>query len=236
MKFGKNLNRIVELSDPEWGPYWINYNFLKRKIKREIVAENHRRQAEELEKLGSVEVKGPTENENEHHHPTLVIIVDCDSSNSTICDKNCSEVVGSLLKSAAEVDFFRVLRMELKKTSEFFASAEQLFRIRHQRVHTAFTMLKNDPSVLERNKRWSRLLSACVRFYKDVLMLENFAIMNYCGFSKILKKHDKATGFATRDAFMCNVMSQQNFAHYPYLLTLIKETERLFKDIQHMDK
>ena len=29
------------------------------------------------------------------------------------------------------------------------------------------------------------------RFYRDALMLENFAIMNYCAFSKILKKHDK---------------------------------------------
>jgi SPX domain protein involved in polyphosphate accumulation len=35
------------------------------------------------------------------------------------------------------------------------------------------------------------LLTACVKFYRDVLMMENFAIMNYCGFSKILKKHDK---------------------------------------------
>jgi hypothetical protein len=30
-----------------------------------------------------------------------------------------------------------------------------------------------------------------------VLLLENFAIMNYCGFSKILKKHDKLTGWVS---------------------------------------
>lgn len=29
------------------------------------------------------------------------------------------------------------------------------------------------------------------RLYKDLLMLENYAVMTYCGFSKILKKHDK---------------------------------------------
>lgn len=39
-----------------------------------------------------------------------------------------------------------------------------------------------------------RLMAACVKLYKDLLLLENFAIMNYCGFSKILKKHDKVTG------------------------------------------
>lgn len=41
---------------------------------------------------------------------------------------------------------------------------------------------------------YKRLMAACVKLYKDLLLLENFAIMNYCGFSKILKKHDKVTG------------------------------------------
>ena len=103
-----------------------------------------------------------------------------------------------------------------RQTSDFFASAEDLLRIRHRRVHSAFVMLKvillqlhhrsrtisispiftflysrqNNPSAYDKNT-WSRLLTACVKFYRDVLMMENFAIMNYCGFSKILKKHDK---------------------------------------------
>lgn len=33
MKFGKNIGRVVELSDPEWSPFWINYKFLKKKAK-----------------------------------------------------------------------------------------------------------------------------------------------------------------------------------------------------------
>ena len=54
-------------------------------------------------------------------------------------------------------------------------------------------MLENEEVVQEKNT-WTRLLMACVKFYKDVLLIENYAIMNYCGFSKILKKHDKLTG------------------------------------------
>jgi hypothetical protein len=76
---------------------------------------------------------------------------------------------------------------------------------------------------------------ACVRFYKDVLLLENFTLMNYCGFSKILKKHDKVTGFITREAFMRNVMNHQNITHYPILLDLIEKSEQLFQDIQNLD-
>jgi SPX domain protein involved in polyphosphate accumulation len=100
---------------------------------------------------------------------------------------------GVLSKSACEVEFFRLLRSELKKASDFFASTEQIYRIRKERIWTAFAMLE-DVEVIQDKNTWTRLLMACVKFYKDVLLIENFAIMNYCGFSKILKKHDKMTG------------------------------------------
>ena len=98
-----------------------------------------------------------------------------------------------LSKSNCEVEFFRLLRSELKKSSDFFASAEAIYRIRKERIWEAFKMLE-DPEVIQDKNTWTRLLMACVKFYKDVLLIENFAIMNYCGFSKILKKHDKMTG------------------------------------------
>ena len=56
-------------------------------------------------------------------------------------------------------------------------------------------MLKDEGIIHDKNA-WTRLLMGCVKFYKDVLLIENFAIMNYCGFSKILKKHDKLTGYS----------------------------------------
>jgi hypothetical protein len=40
-------------------------------------------------------------------------------------------------------------------------------------------------------------------------MLENYAVLNYCGLSKILKKHDKCTGFVTREKFMINMVVRQ---------------------------
>ena len=100
-------------------------------------------------------------------------------------------------KSTVEVEFFRLIRKELKKVSDFFAAAEQLCRIRKDRITAGFAILKELENVcdtIDNKDAWRRLLASCVRFYKDVLLLENFAIMNYCGFSKILKKHDKLTG------------------------------------------
>jgi SPX domain protein involved in polyphosphate accumulation len=147
--------------------------------------------------------------------------------------QNCNPSIIS--KSACEVEFFRALRIELKKASDFFASSEKLYRIRHERVIAGYLKLQEDGKKYDKNT-WSRLLRACVKFYKDVLLLENFAIMNYCGFSKILKKHDKLTGFSTREAFMRKVMSKQNFTHYPYLLELLRKSEQLFAEIQGMDR
>ena len=194
MKFGKNLLRVVELSDPEWGPFWMNYKWLKKKI-NDIVLEQGGKRAE-----------------------------------SSDCNPQM------LSKSVSEVEFFRVLKSELQKTSDFFRASEQLYRVRQSRVNEAYAMLRESGEAQGRLDRNSitRLLQACVKFYKDVLLLENFAIMNYCGFSKILKKHDKLTGYSTREAYMRNVMSKQNFTHYPYVLELLRESEKLFGDIQCM--
>lgn len=165
-----------------------------------------------------------------------------------------------IAKNAAEVEFFILIRKELKKTSEFFKRCQEEFTIRWERVWDSYLMLQEKGVVHDKNT-WTRLLMACVRFYKDVLLLENFAIMNYCGFSKILKKHDKVTGYVvsyshlmrvyvfshssllsclfyryiTRDAFMRNVMNHQNITHYPIVLELIRKSEQLFQNIQTMD-
>jgi len=155
MKFGKNLAQVIEFSDPEWGPYWMNYKFLKKKI-NDIVAEQG---GKRHNSMGSNDTANPNE----------------------------------LRKSNAEVEFFKLLKSEMRKTDDFFRQEEHLFRIRKKRVWEGFNLLKEQCQSYDKST-WSRLTMACVKFYEDVLLLENFAIMNYCGFSKILKKHDKLTG------------------------------------------
>jgi SPX domain protein involved in polyphosphate accumulation len=205
MKFGKNLLNIAEMSDPEWNVYWVNYKNLKKKI-NEIV-ENR--------------------------------------GGEKLCSKPEFSMDPNVLSgSSVEVEFFKMLRRELKKTSDFYASTESIFRIRYQWVVvTGFDMLNyvETPIPPEETKpvicpydesTWMRLLAACVKFYKDCLLLETFALTNYCAFSKILKKHDKVTGFHTREAFMRNVVSKQNFTYYPTVVELLKQSEKLFSDVQ----
>ena len=80
------------------------------------------------------------------------------------------------------------------------------------------------------DKRWNCLEAAAYRLYKDLLLLENYAIMTYCSFSKILKKHDKNTGFVTRHAFMTNIVSSANFANYSEVISLINSTKAIFDE------
>ncbi|CAM9592017.1 unnamed protein product, partial [Laminaria digitata] len=35
--------------------------------------------------------------------------------------------------------------------------------------------------------------------YTDILLLNHWVVVSYCGFSKILKKHDRRTGFMTKE-------------------------------------
>ena len=45
------------------------------------------------------------------------------------------------------------------------------------------------------------IMEKCQNLHMRLLMVENYAVLNYCGFSKIIKKHDKFTKFKTREKF-----------------------------------
>jgi hypothetical protein len=77
------------------------------------------------------------------------------------------------------------------------------------------------------------MLGDVVQFYMDLLLLENFAVINYCGFGKILKKHDKLTGYVTKAAYMQRMVNPQEFTHYPKLLRMLRHTEQSYQLLLH---
>ena len=137
----------------------------------------------------------------------------------------------TMAKSAPEVAFFRALRFELQKSAQFFRQAELVLEVRRERVREALRQLQDEDRLGLLEDAPDRALRACVTYYRDLLLLENYAIMNYCGFSKILKKHDKQTGFTTRTQFMRVCVAPQPFTRYPRLMEMIREAEDLYRDI-----
>lgn len=150
------------------------------------------------------------------------------SSNNSIMD--AKEAMG---KSPGEVAFFKVLHAELKKAIHFFGRAEEEFIIREERVREGIEITKRPKSLMipatTTMDRWSMVSKSLYRMYKDLLLLETFAIMTYCSFSKILKKHDKVTGYDTRCAFMKNVVDKANFSNYPRTLEMLQRTQALYE-------
>uniref|UniRef100_A0AAV1TFW7 SPX domain-containing protein n=1 Tax=Peronospora matthiolae TaxID=2874970 RepID=A0AAV1TFW7_9STRA len=131
----------------------------------------------------------------------------------------------SIRQSQDEMNFFRTLRVEIKKIADFFIQEQAKHTSQVAAIDTSFQQLKTN---LESAEAKTALMKNCVALYKELLLLENFAVMNFCGISKILKKHDKWTGYATRNKFMHMILMKQPFATYEPLLQMIDRLEHIF--------
>jgi hypothetical protein len=137
---------------------------------------------------------------------------------------------GSMTKKRGEVAFFKLLHSEFKKASHFFDRATEEFAIREERVREGMGIMKQPNSIMV-NEKWALMARSIYRLYRDLLLFETFAIMAYCSFSKILKKHDKMTGYCTRGAFMSNIVNKANFTYYPVVMAMINRCERLYEEV-----
>ena len=135
----------------------------------------------------------------------------------------------TIRQSPGEILFFKLLHGEFQKAVHFFDRVIDEFKIREERVLDGMKIVKRE----SRFHLWSMLAKSVYRLYTDLLLLETFCIMTYCSFSKILKKHDKVTGFDTRDAFMSNVVNKANFTNYTTLQEMISRSEQLYSEVSN---
>jgi len=132
----------------------------------------------------------------------------------------------SILKnSEQERSFFLQLRRELKKVSACFKELEQ--EALRNLVHLQRECLEAEPG-----SEPVKTLNDCTAMHMSLLMLENYAVLNYAGFTKILKKHDKVTGFSTKEKFLLRLVHSQPFVLHPWLRSSIKAVEELFKEVK----
>ncbi|CAI5726169.1 unnamed protein product [Peronospora effusa] len=134
-------------------------------------------------------------------------------------------------ESELEVAFFRDLQTELKKISLFFAAEEKRCSFRYQQLRSVLKVLKQKRGNIDAFES-QRLMFAFVHFYRECIRLENFAVINYQGFSKILKKHDKMTGYHTRSKYMRRKVNLSSFSSYPSLLQILSSTEEMFHEVE----
>ncbi|KAL4095908.1 hypothetical protein PRIC1_009275 [Phytophthora ramorum] len=133
-------------------------------------------------------------------------------------------------ESELEVAFFRDLQVELKKISLFYAAEEKRCSFRYHQLRSVLKTLKKREQIEAFEAQ--RLMFAFVHFYRECIRLENFAVINYQGFSKILKKHDKMTGYNTRSKYMRRKVNLSSFSSYPTLLQILASTEDMFHEVE----
>jgi len=205
MKFSKNLQQVVDKSDPEWIPYWANYKMMKKIIKR----------------LKQAELRTKSNNISVQDKATITL-------DSTLPSKR-SRLDDPCLVSL-ERTFFKVVNAELRKAIHFFGRAVQEFRIREERVREGILIMKKPGYVMESSK-WTSLGKSLCKLNKDLVLLEKYSVMTYCAFSKILKKHDKYTGCVTRMKFMTRFVNNANFTNNADVSRMIKTSKSLYDEV-----
>ena len=91
----------------------------------------------------------------------------------------------SIEECALEVEFFTALRDELKKLSLFYGTEERRYLFRYHQLSVSLAEMRKETVIPDQHQA-QRLIAAFVHFYRECIQLENFAIMNYNGFSKVL--------------------------------------------------
>ncbi|ETW00031.1 hypothetical protein H310_07467 [Aphanomyces invadans] len=132
----------------------------------------------------------------------------------------------TIRQSPDELNFFRTVRGELAKITKLFMKEQSRYSVSVGEIEAEFEKLQTDSDANLEKK--TKVMASCVALFKEMLLLENFALINYCGISKILKKHDKWTGYNTRSKFVESVLNKQPFAAYSTLLAMINCVEQVF--------
>merc|ERR1711991_580333 len=137
----------------------------------------------------------------------------------------------------AERIFFGELKKNLDLVVEFYDSQEKVVLSRTKKMKEELDAtvklvdkIKKSPSSNENEVSipLTHLLDSLKVLYVDLMMLENYAVMNYGGFAKILKKHDKNTPFSTQEKYLRKQVNPCSFAFYPLLKEAIAIVENGF--------
>ena len=214
MKYGKLLARAKKLSNPAWIDQWMDYNKLKRVI-HDIAVET-----------GGPEARARAE-------PGSTVMLETKLVTNSSPEKSLHlqrSITPTRMKEIdAECVFFSELKKNLDAVAKFYEREEVSLVARTKKLKSEI-----DAAVSLANQ--TNTASACLShfveslkvLYVDLMMLENYAVMNYGGFAKILKKHDKNTPFSTQEKYLRKMVNPCSFAFYPLLKQSIVTVESSF--------
>lgn len=126
--------------------------------------------------------------------------------------------------------FFDILKQEVDKVNEFFLDKQEDFIIEHRQLSERVS----DGRGVTRAE-WARLRSRVDHFHKQLVLLEQYSSVNYTGFRKILKKHDKKTGLSMRNVYLKTVLITPFFLS-DTVRKMILSSEAMLEQLAAMSK
>lgn len=105
--------------------------------------------------------------------------------------------------------FFSCFRQQVDKVNDFFLDKQEDYIIEHRQLSERVLQCLV-PGAATRVEVL-RLKQRLTYFHGELVLLEHFSTVNYTGFRKILKKHDKKTGLNMRGIYLRTVVSTPFF-------------------------
>lgn len=127
-----------------------------------------------------------------------------------------------------EEEFFEKVTTEINKVNVWYVSKIKEYETNLNQLARQVDLYKStNMTFYQKYKSTRRLQDAFKELYRGLRYLQNFAVLNEMGFSKVLKKHDKLIRFRSR----CTVISLIHnlwFCRRPVLESVINRTENLW--------
>eukprot|EP00976_Prorocentrum_cordatum_P041931 849700-Prorocentrum_minimum.AAC.2 len=126
--------------------------------------------------------------------------------------------------------FVTMLNEELQKFNDFYMEKEEEYVMELQNMEDELGRLAS-----ETPEELSQIRMRLVKFHGRLVLLQNWASLNYSALVKILKKHDKSSVLALRIPFLHNVLTQP-FYSVEILRDLVSRSEELYRTIEEKQK
>jgi hypothetical protein len=211
VQYGKLLEQVRGVSPADWKEHWIDYHALKK-----LIYEIHGQKKQKGGGNGSSR-SGSEEADSSAGEGTAAAA----AAATTTAAMNAAEKAAATAQKSRQ--FFERLRREVNTVSAFYNAKEKELLARVSTFMDAMIEARVQFEEATSSSSTSHADRPCIQsmsgtfqtangIYTELLMLENFAVMNYGGVCKILKKHDKNTDMTTRVKYINRVLNAKPFA------------------------
>lgn len=227
MKFGKKLRATVDSSCEEWRSQFLSYKDLKKVISASVAALSNRSSEEPDNDVDCFSKQGlasqnDTENSDQEPDPSPVTPEQRQQNQHAVQEAE-----------RTHGEFFRIFKHEVEKVNAFFLDKQEDFIIEHRQLATRVAQSVK-PGAATRSEV-NQLRRRLTNFHGELVLLENFSTVNYTGFRKILKKHDKKTGSNISRVYLRTVLVTPFFLS-DTVRNLVLKTEQLFSQLDTITK